>query len=112
MWLDGTEHWSALQMDGIAMPIMLADQLKRAGELNGYDAWPMVRAAAQFLVKMGPVTGQDRWEALSGYATFTMASEIAGILAAADFAEAAGFKAEAAFLRGDGRCLETMRSIP
>ncbi len=99
MWLDGTEHWGALQMDGIAMPILLADQLKHAGELNGYDAWPMVREAAKFLVKMGPVTGEDRWEALAGYATFTMACEIAGILAAADFADAAGAEVEARFLR-------------
>ncbi len=99
MWLDGTEHWGALQMDGIAMPILLADQLKRAAELNGYDAWPMVREAAKFLVKMGPVSGEDRWEALPGYATFTMACEIAGILAAADFADNAGCKTEATFLR-------------
>jgi len=61
MWLDGTEHWGAVQMDGIAMPILLADQLRRAGELNGYDAWPMIRNAAQFLVRMGPGTGEDRW---------------------------------------------------
>ena len=99
MWLDGTEHWGALQMDGIAMPILLADQLKRAGELNGYDAWPMVREAAKFLVKMGTASGEDRWEALSGYATFTMACEIAGILAAADFADAAGCETAATFLR-------------
>ncbi len=99
MWLDGTEHWGALQMDGIAMPILLADQLKRAGELKDYDAWPMVREAAKFLLKMGPVTGEDRWEALPGYATFTMACEIAGILAAADFADAAGAQVEANFLR-------------
>lgn len=99
MWLDGTEHWGAIQMDGISMPILLADQLRRAEELNGYDAWPMIRQAAGFLVKMGPVTGEDRWEALAGYSTFTMACEIAALLAAADFAEAAGASAEASFLR-------------
>ena len=102
MWLDGTEHWGALQMDGIAMPILLADQLRRTDALEGYEAWPMIRQAAKFLVTMGPVTGEDRWEALSGYATFTMACEIAGLLAAADFAEAAGERREAVFLGPDG----------
>lgn len=99
MWLDGTEHWGAVQMDGIAMPILLADQLKRAGALGTYNAWPMIRHAAQFLVRMGPGTGEDRWEALPGYATFTMACEIAALLAAADFADAAGEGEEASFLR-------------
>ncbi len=98
MWLDGTEHWPAVQMDGIAMPILLADQLRRAGELRA-NVWPMVHGAARFLVRMGPVTGQDRWEALSGYATFTMAVEIAALLAAADFADLAEAKEEAEFLR-------------
>ena len=98
MWLDGTEHWPAVQMDGIAMPILLADQLRRVGELRT-DAWPMVRKAAIFMVRMGPVTGQDRWEALSGYATFTIAVEIAALLAAADFADGAGAVEEADFLR-------------
>ena len=99
MWLDGTEHWAAVQMDGIAMPILLADQLRRANELQGYDAWPMIRQAVTFLVKMGPGTGEDRWEALSGYATFTMACEIAALLAAADFADVAGEAVSAGFLR-------------
>lgn len=99
MWLDGTEHWGAVQMDGIAMPILLADQLRRANELQGYDAWPMIRQAVTFLLRMGPGTGQDRWEALPGYSTFTMAVEIAGLLAAADFADAAGESKEAQFLR-------------
>jgi glucoamylase len=99
MWLDGTEHWGAVQMDGIAMPILLADQLRRYDELQGYDAWPMIRKAVQFLVRMGPVTGEDRWEALSGYSTFTMAAEIAALLAAADFADLAAEHTEAAFLR-------------
>ena len=99
MWLDGTEHWGAVQMDGIAMPVLLADQLRRTSALEGYDAWPMIRQAASFLVRMGPGTGEDRWEALSGYATFTMACEIAALLAAADFAEIAGAVTEAEFLR-------------
>ncbi len=99
MWLDGTPHWGAVQMDGIAMPILLAGQLHRAAALQGYDAWPMIRQAVRFLVQNGPGTGQDRWEALSGYATFTMACEIAALLVAADFADSAGESPSATFLR-------------
>ncbi len=99
MWLDGTKHWGAIQMDGIAMPILLADQLRRAGALGNFNAWPMIRKAAAFLAKFGPGSQQDRWEALSGYAVFTMACEIPALLAAADFADDAGEPATAQFLR-------------
>ncbi len=87
MWLDGTPHWGAIQMDGIAWPILLADKLRRENALDGYDPEPMVRRAARFLLKHGPVTQQGRWEALPGYSTYTMATEIAALLAAADFAD-------------------------
>ncbi len=99
MWLDGTMHWGAIQMDGIAMPTLLADQLRREDKLQGYDAWPMIRSSSAFLLKMGPTSEQDRWEALAGYSTFTMACEIAALLAAAEFADAAGEPAEAELLR-------------
>ena len=99
MWLDGTQHWGAIQMDGIAMPILLADQLRRNNALGNFNAWPMVRKAAAFLVRLGPGSQQDRWEALSGYAVFTMACEIPALLAAADFADDAGETDTATFLR-------------
>jgi glucoamylase len=47
----------------------------------------MVRQAAGFLLANGPVTPQDRWEEDPGYSPFTLAVEIAALLAAADFAE-------------------------
>ena len=50
--------------------------------------WSMVRRAAGFIACNGPVTLQDRWEEDSGYSPFTLAVEIAGLLAAADLAEA------------------------
>ena len=52
--------------------------------------WPMVQRAAGFLACNGPVTQQDRWEEDAGYSPFTLAVEIAGLLAAADVAEAVG----------------------
>lgn len=99
MWLDGTEHWGAIQMDGMALPILLADKIRQADALNGYDAGPMVHGAACFLVKHGPVSQQGRWEAAPGYSIYTVCTEIAALLAAADFAQAKGNVEGAAFLR-------------
>ena len=89
MWLDGKPYWQGVQMDECAFPILLADLLRRKGSLRPGDEarfWPMVRAAAGFILREGPVTGQDRWEEDGGFAPFTLAVEIAGLLAAADLA--------------------------
>jgi glucoamylase len=59
----------------------------------------MVRKAAGYLVRNGPVTQQDRWEEDEGYSPFTLAAEIAGLLAAAEIAEQVGEKDSAEFLR-------------
>lgn len=99
MWLDGTPYWSGVQMDEAAFPILLADALRRMKELNGLDSWPMVRQAARFLVCNGPVTPQDRWEEDGGYSPFTLAVEVAALLAAADFADEAGKAGVATYLR-------------
>jgi glucoamylase len=99
MWLDGTPHWGAIQMDGIALPILLADKLRRDGALDGYDARPMVRRAAEFLLTYGPFTQQDRWETMPGYSPYTMATEVAALLAAGDFEQDAGETEKAEFLR-------------
>ena len=50
----------------------------------------MIRRAAGFLVRNGPVSPQDRWEEDPGYSPFTLAAEIAALLVAADDAEANG----------------------
>jgi glucoamylase len=99
MWLDGTQNWGSRQMDETAVTVLLADALLRAGELGDRNPWQLVKKAAGYLVRNGPVAQEDRWEALSGYATFTMAVEIAALLAAADFAERNNVLAIANFLR-------------
>lgn len=71
MWLDGTMHWGAIQMDGMALPILLADKLRQENALDGYDPAPMVLGAAGFLLKHGPVSQQGRWEATAGYSIYT-----------------------------------------
>src|SRR5437667_942425 len=99
MWLDGSPYWGGIQMDETAFPILVADQLKRVDALTGFDAWPMIRRAVGYLVRNGPVTQQDRWEEDGGYSPFTLAVEIAGVLAAADFAEEKGDYGLASYLR-------------
>jgi len=102
MWLDGTPYWSGIQMDETALPVLLVDLALREGALAVGDAarfWPMVRQAACYLVCHGPVSPQDRWEEDPGYAPFTVAAEIAALLAAADLAELNGEPGVAAYLR-------------
>jgi glucoamylase len=102
MWLDGTAYWGGVQMDETALPILLVDLAHREGVLAAVDMahfWPMVRRAAGFLVRYGPVTEQDRWEEDAGYSPFTLATEIAALLAAADLAEGHGEPGVAAYLR-------------
>jgi glucoamylase len=99
MWLDGTPNWTATQMDGTAYGILLADLLRRMNELANCEPWSMIRKAAGFLVRKGPVTQQERWEENAGYSPNTMAVEIAALLAAADFADARRESELAEFLR-------------
>jgi len=90
LWLDGRPYWSGIQMDETAFPVLLLDLLRREapGCLGKLDRWwPMVRAAASFILRNGPVTQQDRWEEDGGYSPFTLAAEISALLAAADIAD-------------------------
>jgi glucoamylase len=90
MWLDGSPYWNGIQMDETAMPILLVDLARREKALTEADIahfWPMVRQAAGYLVRNGPVSPQDRWEEDPGYSPFTVGAEIAALLAAADLAD-------------------------
>jgi len=102
LWLDGRPYWGGLQMDETAFPILLLDLLRREapdalGDLRRW--WPMVQRAAGFIVRNGPVTQQDRWEEDGGYSPFTLAAEIAGLLAAADLADLVNESETASYLR-------------
>jgi glucoamylase len=99
MWLDGRPYWRGVQMDETAFPILLADALRRMDKLTGLNPWRMVRKAAEFLLRNGPVTQEDRWEEDGGFSPFTLAAEVAALLAAADFAEAEGEDQAATFIR-------------
>jgi glucoamylase len=102
MWIEGDPYWTGQQMDETALPVLLVDHAWRAGVIDD-DAlrahWRMVRKAAAFLVRNGPVTQQDRWEEDPGYTPFTLATEIAALLAAAALAERVGEGGLAPYLR-------------
>lgn len=101
-WLDGTAYWNGVQLDECALPILLVDLAFREGALSEAelpDTWPMIEKAAGFILRNGPVTGQDRWEEDGGYSPFTLAAEIAALLAAADFADRFAAPRQAAYLR-------------
>jgi glucoamylase len=90
MWLDGSPYWNGIQMDETALPILLVDLAHREKALSEGDMakfWPMVKKAARYLAHNGPVSPQDRWEEDPGYTPFTVAAEIAALLAAAELAE-------------------------
>ncbi|HET9613938.1 MAG TPA: glycoside hydrolase family 15 protein, partial [Candidatus Limnocylindrales bacterium] len=85
-WIDGDPYWQGIQLDEVAFPILLARRLHRLDALEEFDPHPMVHAAAAFLIRNGPATGQERWEEASGYSPSTLAASIAALLCAAAFA--------------------------
>src|SRR5256885_7544792 len=100
MWLDGRPYWGGLQMDEAAFPILLVDVINRQSRFAFGDLerwWNLVRRAAAYIVRNGPVTQQDRWEEDSGYSPFTLAVEVAGLLAAACVADNVGEFAMASY---------------
>lgn len=96
--VDGTPVWGGLQLDEVALPIVLAHQLGR----RDAGTWQHVKLAADFLLgfqqdgNTAPWSPQDRWENQSGYSPATIASEIAGLVCAAEIARANGDTASAA----------------
>jgi glucoamylase len=87
-WIDGEAYWSSVQLDEIASPILLAWRLHSEGvALGRFDPSVMIFRAAAFLIRHGPVTAQDRWEENAGYSPSTLATVIAGLVCAAEFAK-------------------------
>jgi glucoamylase len=98
-FIDGTPHWQSTELDQVALPILLAWRLGVAGCLD-HDPFPtMVRPAAQFLIREGPLTQLDRWEDSGGLSPSTLAASIAALIVAAEFAHDAGEHVAAAHLR-------------
>jgi glucoamylase len=91
-WLNGTEVWSATQMDQVADPIVLAYQL---GDTDA-TTFAKLKPLANYLAANGPYTQEERWEEAGGYSPSTMAAEIAGLTCAATLATDNGDSSDAA----------------
>ena len=83
---DGMPFWSGIQLDEACFPTLLAARL---GEEMGLDGLAgvaqMIRRSAGYIAQRGPGSPQDRWEENSGISPFTLAVEIAALVAAADY---------------------------
>lgn len=86
-WLDGKPFWGSLQMDEVAYPLIMAYQLKR---FDKETYTKHLKPAADFIVKNGPATPQERWEEEGGYSPSTIAAEIAGLVCVAEIAKQNG----------------------
>jgi glucoamylase len=105
----GRPVWTNLQLDEVALPIVLAWQVSRAGRTDqagrlAPGTYAGVRRAADFLLgfrdpatgRAAPYSPQERWENQSGYSPATIAAQVAGLVCAADLARRNGAPADAA----------------
>jgi glucoamylase len=95
-WVDGRSIGRGLQMDQVAFPIILAYQLGRHEQRSWLNH---IKPAADFILKRGPQTEQERWEEKSGYSPSTIAAQIAGLICAAHIAGLNGDSSSAAAYR-------------
>ena len=86
-WIDGKPLGDAIQMDEVAYPLILAYQL---GRTDRETYTKHIKRSADYLLKNGPVTQQERWEEKPGYSPATIAAEIAGLVCAAEIAKRNG----------------------
>ncbi|MGA7540649.1 MAG: glycoside hydrolase family 15 protein [Steroidobacteraceae bacterium] len=78
----GEPYWDGIQLDEVALPVLLAAKLAELREPELPGTRDMVRAAVGFLARSGPVSSQDRWEENPGVSPFTLATAIAALVAA------------------------------
>jgi len=84
--ITGEAFWKGIQLDEVGAPILLAWRLQQADALREFDPWSLVSRAARYVILHGPVTAQERWEENSGYSPSTLATIIASLVCAAEFA--------------------------
>jgi glucoamylase len=82
------------EIDEDAYPLLMAWEAGFAGNASFYASH--IRPDADFIVNHGPAYGVERWEEHPGYSPSTIAAEIAGLVAGAHLAQAAGDQARAA----------------
>lgn len=83
----GESYWDGIQLDEVALPVLLAAKLGELGEPELPGTREMVRTAMGFLARSGPASSQDRWEENPGVSPFTLAAAIAALVAAGPWLE-------------------------
>ncbi|HTU98063.1 MAG TPA: glycoside hydrolase family 15 protein [Solirubrobacteraceae bacterium] len=94
--LDGSvapDTYGLYEIDEDSYPLLMAWDAGFAGDQPLYGGH--LRPDADFVVSHGPAYGEDRWEEHTAYSPSTIASEIAGLTAAAHLAQRAGDPARA-----------------
>ena len=89
-WVDGKAYWTGLQLDQVALPMLLARRLYEHHALGLFDPRTMIVRAGSYLILQGPVTSQDRWEEAAGYSPSTLAVIIAALASTAQWASESG----------------------
>jgi glucoamylase len=74
--LEAVPVWTGQQLDETADAILLAVRL---APVLGAGQGPDITKAADYLVRSGPSTQQERWEESTGYSPATIAAEIAAL---------------------------------
>lgn len=83
----GEPYWAGIQLDEVALPVLLAAKLAELREPELRGTREMVRAAVEYLARNGPASSQDRWEENPGVSPFTLATTIAALVAAGPWLE-------------------------
>ena len=92
-WVDGRTLGDAVQMDEVSYPLILAYQV---GRTDRETYLKHIKRTADYIVKVGPVTQQERWEEKPGYSPASIAAQIAGLVCAAEIAKRNGDNGSAA----------------
>ena len=87
------DTFGLVEIDEDAYPLLMAWEAGLAGNVSFYT--DHIRPDADFIVDHGPAYGAERWEEHPGFSPADIAAEIAGLVAAAHLAQAAGDPARA-----------------
>ena len=87
------DTFGLVEIDEDAYPLLMAWEAGLAGNVSFYTGH--IRPDADFIVDHGPAYGAERWEEHPGFSPADIAAEIAGLVAAAHLAQAAGDPARA-----------------
>jgi len=77
---DGRPFWTGIQLDEVALPIILAAALEV--DVDDHQIKAMVHRAVGYLIEHGPASPQDRWEENAGVNAYTLAAVVSALLAA------------------------------